>query len=396
MRIIALFALVTIAACSRGVRVAPEPRWSRELAALRLFGDSGTADTIAKGVLHRRFLAAEGPWAVNVLDIDRSACWTAIAAKGSTGAIGRYQTSEIASAYGKRLEVAGGLNADFFLYVPPGVPTGAHISGGTLVTGPAGRPAFGMLPDGRPWIGTLTVKGMASSAVDSIPIAGWNRIVADGLSWFDPAYGESTDTLTGSIRVVISADGIVQSVDSATSGTRIPSSGGVLFLGPRAPGAVRSRLLIAARARGRFSTSVRLAPVSPREAVGGFPVLVRDSLEVPGLDSAGAATFAPVRHPRTLVGVAAAGRRLLFITIDGRQPGYSAGTTNRETARIALALGSTDAINLDGGGSTAMVVARRGADSTRYEVVNRPSDPQGERPVGNALLVAKEKRAGRC
>jgi exopolysaccharide biosynthesis protein len=113
---------------------------------------------------------------------------------------------------------------------------------------------------------------------------------------------------------------------------------------------------------------------------------------VPGLDSAGAATFAPVRHPRTIVGVASRGRRILLITVDGRQPGYSVGTTNRESARLALELGATEAINLDGGGSTTMVVARGSAGSTRFVVVNRPSDPQGERAVGNALVVMRDER----
>jgi exopolysaccharide biosynthesis protein len=141
---------------------------------------------------------------------------------------------------------------------------------------------------------------------------------------------------------------------------------------------------------------VRLTPIHPREAVGGFPLLVRDSAEVPGLDSAGAITFAPVRHPRTLVGVASGGRRVLLIVIDGRQAGYSVGTTNRESARVALALGATEAVNLDGGGSTTMVVARRRANSTRFEVVNRPSDAQGERAVGNALVIARSRRASHC
>jgi len=138
-----------------------------------------------------------------------------------------------------------------------------------------------------------------------------------------------------------------------------------------------------------------LLPLLPREAVGGFPILVRDSMEVPGLDSAGAATFAPVRHPRTIVGVASRGRRLLLITIDGRQSGYSVGTTNRESARIAIELGATEAINLDGGGSTTMVIARRRGDSTAFDVVNKPSDAQGERAVGNALAVIADARCNR-
>jgi exopolysaccharide biosynthesis protein len=198
------------------------------------------------------------------------------------------------------------------------------------------------------------------------------------------------------VRVVVGdSRGQVQSIDPSGASTPIPSSGGVLVLGNRAPGPVRERLLLAARSRAQFGVSIRLLPIHPRDAVGGFPVLVRDSMEVPGLDSAGAPTFAPVRHPRTIVGVASRGRRLLLITIDGRQPGYSMGTTNRESARIALQLGATEAINLDGGGSTAMAIARHRGDSTAIELVNRPSDPQGERAVGNALVVKADPACNR-
>jgi exopolysaccharide biosynthesis protein len=53
--------------------------------------------------------------------------------------------------------------------------------------------------------------------------------------------------------------------------------------------------------------------------------------------------------------------------------------TLREAALLMRSLGARDALNLDGGGSTTMVV--------RGEVVNRPSDPGGERPVSDALVV---------
>jgi hypothetical protein len=363
---------------------------------LRLEGDTGVIDTIAQGALHRLFRVGRGPWAVHVLDIDRNACWTPVAVKGATGAAGRNRTSALASALsGAGTAVAGGVNADFFLFQPPGVPTGAHISGGSVVTGPGARPVFAISSDGRPWIGVLGVSGLAISALDTIPIVSWNRVAPAGLAWFDARYGSTVDTVSGSVRVVMSAlRGLVQSIDTGLAPTRIPSSGGVLVLGPRVPAPVRERFFLAARSRGRFDVEVRLLPMQPREAVGGFPVLVRDSSEVPGLDSAGAATFAPVRHPRTIVGVASRGRRILLITIDGRQPGYSVGTTLRESARLVLSLGATDAINLDGGGSTTMVVARTGPDTTRFEVVNRTSDAQGERPVGNALVVTQI--AGRC
>jgi hypothetical protein len=395
MRAPGLVLLITVTACARTASVESIPRWSADLAALRLDGEFGLVDTVATGVLHRSFLVRQGPWAVHVLDVDRNACWTPVAAKGRPGATGRFRTSELAALVAQTTAVAGAVNADFFLFAPPGVPTGAHVRGGALVTGPAGRPAFAITTEGQPWIGTLSVVGAAVSARDSIPVVAWNRVAPDGLAWFDSAWGAVVDTLTGSARVVVSGRrGSVISADTSLALTRIPWSGGVLVLGPRAPSPLRGRLLRALRPNSRVEIDVRLTPLHPREVVGGFPILVRDSMEVPGLDSAGSATFAPARHPRTVVGVASGGRRLFLITIDGRQPGSSVGTTLRESAQLALALGATEAINLDGGGSTTMVVTRQGTDTTRFEVVNKPSDPQGERAVGNALVIARTSAPG--
>ena len=94
----------------------------------------------------------------------------------------------------------------------------------------------------------------------------------------------------------------------------------------------------------------------------------------------------------TAAGFAANGRRLLLVVIDGRQAGYSAGTTTRETAMLLRDLGAREAVNLDGGGSTAMVVRDWKAGTQR--IVNKPSDAVGERAVGDALgvLVSCGKR----
>jgi len=89
-------------------------------------------------------------------------------------------------------------------------------------------------------------------------------------------------------------------------------------------------------------------------------------------------SFVASRNPRTLAGVRSDGR-ILLVTIDGRRPGWSAGATLPEAARVMRALGAREALNLDGGGSTTMTV--KGA------VVNFPSDPTGERPVGDGVFV---------
>jgi hypothetical protein len=84
------------------------------------------------------------------------------------------------------------------------------------------------------------------------------------------------------------------------------------------------------------------------------------------------------RNPRTIAGTTRDGK-ILLAAIDGRQT-TSVGTTMKETAAVAKALGMRDAINLDGGGSTAMALQ----DGT---LVNHPSGTGGaERAVGDAIV----------
>jgi hypothetical protein len=120
------------------------------------------------------------------------------------------------------------------------------------------------------------------------------------------------------------------------------------------------------------------------DVLGGNPLLVSGG-RVVDADVGGAGAFFR-RNPRTVVGVTRTGR-LLLVVVDGRQPGYSAGATLRETAELMRALGAVEAINLDGGGSSEMVL--------NGLVVNRPSDRR-ERAVSSALAVlpSAERRSG--
>jgi exopolysaccharide biosynthesis protein len=136
------------------------------------------------------------------------------------------------------------------------------------------------------------------------------------------------------------------------------------------------------------STAIRLDPFYPREAVGGRPLLVRDSVIVADVDTTGQPGFATGRHPRTAAGIARSGKRLILVVVDGRQKPYSDGMTLRELATLMLALGARDALNLDGGGSTTMVYADPESGG-KLRIANRPSDKEGERPVGDALAIVR-------
>lgn len=109
-----------------------------------------------------------------------------------------------------------------------------------------------------------------------------------------------------------------------------------------------------------------------------------------GKNMGSTARVAPeARHPRTALGVKSNGSQLVVVVIDGRAPGYSIGATLPELADVLIERGVTDAVNLDGGGSSAFVYtphAPHAAPSGGIwkEVLNRPSDGSF-RPVANHL-----------
>ena len=357
------------------------------LPSLPPFGDRQIVDTLARGVVLHRIAVDSAPWSIQILDIDQRACWSLAAVKAGGAAVGRARTSELLVQRGP--DAIAAVNADFFLFTPPGVPQAAAIQGGRVIAGPSARPVVALTSTGMPWFGLLTTTGQVVAGSDTMSITTWNRPSPNGLAWYDANWGSPVDTASGTLRVLVGPGPVhrAQRVDSSGRATAIPADGGVLVLGRLAPPATRQLLeRVATRA---MTVQVSLIPFAPREAVGGFPVLVRDSVAVAGLETAGGANFGPVRHPRTLVGLAAGGRRLLLVTVDGRQPGYSMGMTLRELAGLMRALGATDAINLDGGGSTAMAL-RNGMGGA--VLGNHPSDKEGERAVANALAVVRSCR----
>ena len=115
-------------------------------------------------------------------------------------------------------------------------------------------------------------------------------------------------------------------------------------------------------------------------AISGDRMLVQKGKLVDGLD-------ATELDPRTAVGINPNGRRLYLVVVDGRQPFYSEGATLQELAQVLLDTGAYYAMNLDGGGSSTMVI--EGTDG-QPEILNSPIDhyiPGSERAVANHLGV---------
>lgn len=89
-------------------------------------------------------------------------------------------------------------------------------------------------------------------------------------------------------------------------------------------------------------------------------------------------------HPRTALGLDKRKKTLTVVVVDGRQPGYSEGVTTLELARIMGELGCHDALNLDGGGSSIMLIKNR--DGV-LETINRPSHRIGNQSIPRPVPV---------
>ncbi len=115
----------------------------------------------------------------------------------------------------------------------------------------------------------------------------------------------------------------------------------------------------------------------------------------PRLLTKGLATLLPpydfskpeARGPRTAVGIAADGRTAWLIVVDGRQAGYSMGASLPELVELFREIGAADAINLDGGGSAAMVVEGTGGAPRLLSRPIHTGIPGRERPVANHITV---------
>ena len=387
--------LPRLAACRGGAGALPAPA---------VPADSARADTVAPGAVHRTFYIGAGPWVVHVLDVDQRQCWSPVPLGAAPAGPSRELLTTMATR--ARTEggidfVAGAVNADFFLFAPDGLPTGAEVLGGRMPFGPGDRDVFALDSAMRPHVTRLTTQGWLVAGRDSVRLTRWNRPDANAVAILDRAYGERVDSarlgLALPLRYVdlgtasLSSGRVVRLVPDDTVGPgtlapSIPPDGALVVAGRGTSDSVRARLERVARAGDTVRLRVAMRPFHPRFAVGGNGVLLRDGQVPARLDSVGNEGFRG-RHPRTAVGFDRRGRRLLLVTVDGRQPGYSVGMTLRELATLMRGLGAEEALNLDGGGSTTFVVPDL-QTTDGVTIANRPSD-KTERKVANGLAVVR-------
>jgi Phosphodiester glycosidase len=393
MRRCAGILLCLLAAGSPGAALAAElPLGSRSLDERR------ESVTVAPGVRWTSIAREGGPWRVNVLTIDREAL------DGRVGGIlsnDRVAGLERPSSMARRSSAAAGVNGGFFAV--DGDPVGALAIDGRVLSEPVnGRSALlvPIDPAARARIAALRFAGSvdagdASRLIDGIDRRRGSIPACGGRGGDRPTQRpDSALTCTDSSELVLFESrygalrpgtgiealvrgGVVERVGRPRAG-RIPAGGFVLSGSGDAAEFLRGSLEAGEAADIELGMGEGQALVTG----GGPRLLVRGRVAVAataeGFAPLSAPGFVASRHPRTLAGVKTDGT-LLLVTVDGRRPGWSAGVTLPEAARVMRSLGARNALNLDGGGSSGMVV--------RGELVSRPSDPSGERAVSDGIFV---------
>lgn len=363
-----------------------------------------TSEEIAPGVGHVEMTIPSGPWLVHIVTISPTAPDVELrAVKGLDHVVGRERPSEMArrTAKAERRELLAAVNADFFNFTPPGVSEGPQVSGGRVVksedrnraaradTVLRDQPVFGIAGNGWPFFADAHLDGWVRMGADAaLTLLRVNRAANDdSLTLYDSFMGDTTPSDSGVVKLAVrtvraaamagdTAVGVVVSLDTAFAGVRIPSDGVVLSLPARTSTRAPSR----ASAPGdtvRWSLPFSGAPPRVRELVGGYPMLLRDGRHVFENTKAILSGFSVTQHPRTAVATLA-DSSLLLMAVDGRSES-SSGMSLTQLTDFLVSLGAVNALNLDGGGSTVMVVG----DS----IVSHPSDKEGERAVANALVV---------
>lgn len=293
-------------------------------------------------------------------------------------AAGKELTTSIAKRYGATAAINGGY---FYVSGPlAGASTGIYRLNGKVISSGDKRSSLVFCEEiggkERTTVASAGFRGNVRAADGhNATLAGMNRPRADNeLVLYTSVLGPTTPPVAG-FEVALDASDKVVSAGQGEGGNRIPLGGMVLS----ASGDPAEWLREHAAAGSTVKVDVRLDPLSPLGAckpgdmIGAGPRLITGGkIDVPDEGF----NHATTRHPRTAFAVTADGKFLL-LTLDGRQS-TSAGMTLAELANQLQSMGAVEAINLDGGGSTTMVV--------NGVIRNSPSDRR-ERSVSDAILV---------
>ncbi len=341
--------------------------------------DTLSVQQIGDGMYHYTIEAPSVPWTFDVVEVDLTRPETKLETVKAQDTFGGYErTSSMAQRKSyEGHQVIAAVNGDFY---GGGNPTNAQVIKGEIIKKPISRDVFGYTKGKKVFINPTTYTGTLSHDGNDFDISGVNQSrTADALVYYNHYYGASTGTNEFGTELILTVldewvvNGEVRAVvkEKSTTGDA-PLSDSTFVLSGHG---TSKTILDGVEVGDTVVVHHKLMPGFDdiKEVVGGRGKFLNDGNNEGDW---------PERHPRTAVGFNADSTKLYLLTVDGRQS-TSAGMTLTEMGEFMKRFGVQNALNLDGGGSTTMVV--------HNQVVNDPSDGSGERAVANALMVVSSK-----
>jgi hypothetical protein len=304
-----------------------------------------------------------GPVAVNILTGPRPGGTTTLAPSLSNNTLTGRETLTALERRTAPQSTTAGINGDFFAFAD-GLPSGVLMQDGQVMSPPSAyRASAGVTSDGTLDVRRVTLSGTWQGAGNKRTLNLLNKPLdkKGGIALYTQVWGPTTPPTPGAVSAILfpfpaatpNTDLQAPVVELRTGGAAIPiPPGGAVLVGV---GAAAAALTTEAPVDQLLTIQLALKPDWPDivSAIGGGPQIVRDSAPVFRAGEIFTTSQLGPRAPRSAVGQLADGKMIL-VTVDGRQPGYSIGMTNFELAQALVRLGAVTGMALDSGGSATM------------------------------------------
>lgn len=318
----------------------------------------------------------QGPIVYTVLDLDlsrRNLFFQPVLAQEKVPGL------ESLASIVRRKEALAGVNGGYFDYTRP---LGLVYIDNTLISEPVkDRTALLLTEDNRIIFDRVSWQGWVETLNSKFNIDGVNRKPGNNqIVLYKHSYGKIAPLIKPGMMELVIADDIIEEINyfndsEEQEGSIIPENGYII----QAHGSACQELVSLKAGefiyqKNQFSPDFEKNNV--KTAISAGPRLIKDGeVFINSGEEEFQADITYGRAPRSAVGISS-DNRLVFFTIDGRQPGYSIGVTLKQLAEFMLDYGIIDGMNLDGGHSSSMVV--------RNFTMNSPS---GERLLSNAIII---------
>ena len=365
-------------------------------------GNASELPELPPGLSYTNILVAEVPWSIQVVKIGRDKSRYEIQSRHADGgALGLVTlSSQVAAAGTDASEPVAAINGGFYLRETgqtnpyAGCSRGLQIVDGEVLSAPCGNTVLWMDYAGQPHAANVNSQFEITWPDGRKTPFELNGPRADGgIEIYTPAAGNSTHTVGGQelvlepqaggrwlpLRMEHDYPARVREIRS-TGNTPLSPDMMVLSIGPTVTGQFNG---MTTGAVVRISTRSRPDLLNAKTAISGGPLLVRNGKpekinSTP--DAAYELSSMLERHPRSAFGWN--DQSFFLVQVDGRQKDLSLGMTLDELSTCLIKLGCTEALNLDGGGSSSLWFAGK--------VRNNPCDGY-ERSIANSLIVLWKK-----